>query len=293
MHPTIGMLGYGQMAQPIADVLRKAGYQVVVFARREEVRRRAQASGCRVVDAPRKLQGADVMLDLLTDTTATWDVLGEVGGLAEGLRPGQTIVDMTTSDPDESRRLAEYLASREVRYLDAPITGGVAGAKVGQLVFMVGGDPAAYADIQPLLGHLSKACFYLGPTGSGHAMKLVHNQLSHSTFLATCEAVLLGRRLGLEAHTMIDVFNAGNARSYATEVRFPKFILSGSYDAGATFDTVYKDISIVARKGRELELELPITAATLHHWEAGIARGLGHEDYSTVLNAMEEAQGRP
>jgi len=294
MSAQVGMLGFGQMARPVASVLAEAGFQVNVFARRPEARSEADSLGFSTVDNPAALaERVDIIIDLLTDTRASWEVLLQADGLEKGLHDGLIFVDMTTSDPEDSRPFAKYLEERGVRYLDAPITGGVIGARAGQLVFMVGGDRALYDQMSPLFSVLSKACFHLGTVGSGHLMKLIHNQLSHSTFLAACEAVLLGKRHGLDEATMIDVFNEGNARSYATEVRFPKFILSGSYNAGASFATVHKDISLVSRKVREAGLELPITAATLDYWSAPCESGRAHEDYTTILRLMDEQNGRP
>ncbi len=209
-------------------------------------------------------------------------------GLLEGMRHPKVILDMTTSDPSESIKLGKFLKEKNIEYLDCPMTGGVIGAKTRSLILMVGGDERVFQRCKYFLDVIAKKIFYMGKLGNGHYMKLVHNQLSHSTFLAACEAATLGVRLGLPLATMIEVFNFGNARSYATEVRFPRFILSGSFDAGASFETMRKDIGLVLKKSEELNYNFPITRATFNYWDYPIEHGQGEKDYSTIFGLIDE-----
>ena len=133
---------------------------------------------------------------------------------------------MTTTDPDFPKSISKRLSVKEIDYLDAPISGGALGAQNAQLVIMVGGKQEALEKCLPVFNSISKRVVYMGESGSGQTVKLIHNQLSYTTFCATCEAVIMGEKLGLTADKMIDVFNNGTARSFATEVRFPKFILT-------------------------------------------------------------------
>lgn len=293
MKKRIGIIGVGEMGFPILVNLKEMGYNVAAYARRKEIRDRIAEKGIEVLGTPKELaEKSDIILDILNDTNSTWSVLKQENGMLEGLGPNKILVDMTTSDPNESIPLGEFLEEKGVAYIDCPITGGKIGAENRQLICMAAGREEAFNEVKPILESVSKKVFYLGKMGGGHYMKLIHNQLSHSTFLASCEAVNLGKALGMDPATMIEVFNIGNARSYATEVRFPKFILPETYNAGASFKTVQKDIGIVMKKIEALGIEMPITAATYMYWSYPIEHDKGDDDYSTIFTLMNEINKR-
>jgi len=150
-------------------------------------------------------------------------------------------------------------------------------------LLMVGGDQDVYLRCLPVFQAISKRALHVGPVGSGHVMKLVHNHVSHAVFAATCEGVALGERLGLTKRDMLEVFNEGNARSYTTEVRFPKFILPETYDSGASFKIVRKDMSLVRKLGQRAKFRLPINACTYQYWKHAVDAGMGQEDWSKIV----------
>ena len=167
------------------------------------------------------------------------------------------------------------------------MTGGATGAKAGRLLLMVGGARAVYERCLPVFKRISKRAIHVGPVGSGHVMKLVHNHVSHAVFAATCEGVALGERLGLSPKDMLEVFNEGNARSYTTEVRFPKFILPATYDSGASFNIVCKDMALVRALGRRAKFRLPINACTYRYWKHAVDAGMGREDWSRIVLLLQ------
>ena len=289
MQHRLGIVGVGLMGREIALNLFKAGFQITAYDKNRDALRELQENGIPSAASAKALMAEnDVILDVMNDTSGLEMVLHQPEGMLEGVNGRKIIIDMTTSDPEKSIPIGKMLREQGVEYLDCPMTGGRAGARSRELVIMAGGDREAFDEVKYILEKLSKALFYLGPPGSGHYMKLIHNQLSHSTFLAACEAYELGVSLGIDPQAMIDVFNIGNARSYATEVRFPKFILSDTYDAGATFATVGKDIGLVMKKANSLNFDLPITRATYDYWRYAIETGHAGEDYSTIVNLMRE-----
>jgi len=133
---------------------------------------------------------------------------------------------------------------------------------------------------------IGKRLIYMGETGSGHLVKLVHNQVSLSIFLATCEAIILGEKLGLSMERMIVVFNEGNARSYAAEVRFPKFILSKRYDMGGSFTNQHKDLSLVKKMSQVAGVKLPITNGANRYFQYAMDQGDRDGDFSKILLKM-------
>lgn len=289
MKHKLGIIGTGLMGLPIAINLHQDGFELIAYDKRENAVAQLKEKGIRVASSPKEvMENADVIFDVMNDTSCLQSVLTQENGLLAGMSGHKVIIDMTTSDPKDSIAIGESLKSHNVTYIDCAMTGGAIGAKNRKLLLMGGGDPAVFEECRYILDRISKQTIYLGKMGSGHYMKLIHNQLSHSTFLASCEAVLLGKRLGMDLNSMIEVFNCGNARSYATEVRFPQYILSGTYDAGGTFDTVHKDIGLVMKKADELHFDLPITKATYDYWSYPLALGKGQDDYSTIFKLLDE-----
>lgn len=203
-------------------------------------------------------------------------------------RPGQVIVDLTTSDPVRSRVLSVDLAARGLSYVDAAMTGGAAGADAGSLTLMVGGEEAAVTACRAALDAISDRVFHLGPVGSGHAMKLVHNMILHSNFLATCEGLRLAQRAGLDLANAVEVLNAGNARSYVTEVRFPRDILSGTMMARSHIGNLEKDLGLAEEFAASLNAPVPYAGMTRAVLAQALEMGHGDTDFSHLFPLYED-----
>ncbi len=285
----VGVIGLGNMGQPIAENLLRAGFPTTVYDLRPAAVEALRCAGAVAAASPAALAGrSELVLLVVPDSGAVRQALFGRNGAARAASRGSVIVDMTTGDPRHSTRFADRLAKRGIAYLDSPMTGGATGAKAGRLLFMVGGDPGVYRRCLPVLERIGKRAIHVGPVGSGHVMKLVHNHVSHAVFAATCEGVALGERLGLSPENMLEVFNAGNARSYTTEVRFPRFIVPGTYDSGATFDIVRKDMSLVRKLGRRSGFRLPINDCTYRYWKRAVDAGMGKEDWSKIVLVLKD-----
>jgi 3-hydroxyisobutyrate dehydrogenase-like beta-hydroxyacid dehydrogenase len=289
MAQRLGLIGLGNMGRPIAENFLRNGFSLTIFARKDHVKQEMRVLGAEVALSPGDLaKRCEIIFIVVTDSHAVRELLFERDGIFKGGTKGMIVVDMTTSDPRFSRRFAKRLLRRGIEYLDAPISGGVLGARSGQLLIMVGGKSEIYERCLPVFAPISKQALYMGEVGSGHLVKLIHNQLTFATFMANCEAVILGEKLGLTMESMIEVFNHGTARSYSTEVRFPKYILPKTFDFGSTFATVYKDISIVRRLGSRAGLRLPITNCAYNYFKYPVDSGEGEEDYSKMFLKMKE-----
>lgn len=285
----LGLIGTGYMGRPIAKNLLQAKFPLTIFVRREHVREDMRALGADIAASPAELaRNCNIIFLLVTGSDAVRELLFSRNGIVEGAAKGTIIVDMTTSEPRYSKNFAKRLLRKGIEYLDAPISGGVLGAQNAQLLVMVGGEKEIYERCLPVFEPISKRVIYLGEVGSGHLVKLIHNQLSFSTFLAACEAVILGEKLGLPTDAMMEVFNSGNARSYATEVRFPKFILTKTFNMGGTFNTVYKDMSIARKLGKAAKVNLPISNCVYRYFKNVVDRGEGEEDYSKIILKMKD-----
>lgn len=284
----VGVIGLGNMGRPIAENLLRAGFPTTVFDLRAEAVDALRGLGAQAAPSPAAAaRQAEILLLVVPDSRAVRQVLFGRNGAARAAAKGGVVVDMTTGDPHDSKPIADRLAKRGIAYLDSPMTGGATGAKAGRLLLMVGGEPGVYERCLPVLERIGKRAIHVGPVGSGHVMKLVHNHVSHAVFAATCEGVALGERLGLSPKDMLEVFNEGNARSYTTEVRFPKFILPETYDSGASFNIVCKDMALVRALGRRAKFRLPINACTYRYWKHAVDAGMGREDWSKIVLLLQ------
>ena len=290
MNQTVGILGAGNMGFPISRHIAEDGRKVVVYdILYDATAQKYAGTDIAVARTPRELvERSDVILLIVKDTSITLKNIDCADGLLDGLNGKKIFVDLTTSDPQESAKLGKRILEAGAHYMDSPMTGGQIGALDRKLVLMASGDQAVFEEVRPILEPLAKKVFYLGgDIGLGHFMKLIHNQLSGSVFMATCEAVFLGKAFGMDPKVMIDVFNEGNARSTATESKFPKFVLGGT-PAGCSVGILEKDMNLVLRKAGEKNFSLPITQATYDYWNGPCKEGNPDLDYAEMLEFMKK-----
>lgn len=289
----IGLIGTGIMGYPIAKNLLKAGYPLTIYARRENVKEGLRALGADVALSPAELATkSSIIFLLVNDSSDVKELLYAKHGIVSMAKKGTVIVDMTTTDPQFSKSIGKRLSMDGIEYLDAPISGGALGAQNAQIVIMVGGEKEAYERCLPLFRPISKSVVYMGETGSGQTVKLIHNQLSYTTFLAVCEAVILGEKLGLSDDKMIEVFNQGTARSFATEVRFPKFILTKKFDMAVPFSTAFKDISLARKLRKTTKVNFPINSWVYKYMKYCMDRKAENDDLSTIIIKMKDILGQ-
>jgi 3-hydroxyisobutyrate dehydrogenase len=283
------------MGAPMVLNLKKAGYGVVVWD--VDPTALKQFDGQDGIAPARSLadmaKGCRIMLLVLPSSSEVEALLLDKEGLGPHLMVGSVIIDHTTADPTSTQKIAKALKPRRIHLLDAAMSGGVAGARAGTLTLMVGGDEAVYHTCRGVLEAVGRDIFYLGGHGSGHAMKLLHNLCSMTVFLATCEAAHLGRRWGFTLKQVIDVLHSGNARSYATEVRFPRYIISGTYDSGADVALFSKDISLALKLAKDLKVPTPISAEAAKPWAAAMKAKRGAEDHTRMFQRLAPKGPKP
>ena len=222
---------------------------------------------------------------LLFAVPVTSDIRTAIDGA--DLRPGQIIVDLTTSEPAESRSMAAELGQGGVEYLDAAMSGGATGADAGQLTLMVGGKAQTLTKARPVLDQIATAIFHLGPAGSGHAMKLVHNMILHTIFLANCEGLRLADRAGIDPAIAVQVLNAGNARSFVSQVRFPRDILSGTMQTRSRVGTLAKDLGLAVGWANDIGARTPFGNLTHQILTRALASGMQDADFAHLFPQYE------
>jgi 3-hydroxyisobutyrate dehydrogenase len=162
--------------------------------------------------------------------------------IAATLKPGALLIDMSSSSPVGTRELGALLDKRGIKLIDAPVSNGVKGAIAATLAIMVGGDAATFAQVKPMLEKIGNQIFHAGPLGSGHAIKALNNYVSAAGLVAACEAVVAGKRFGLDAGVIVDILNASSGMNNTTKNKFKQHMLSGTYGAGFFTGLMAKDV---------------------------------------------------
>lgn len=255
----VGFLGLGAIGSPMAAHLARRD-ELMVWNRTSS---RAEAFsaryGCRAAATPRELASrAQVLITCLPTSREVEALLEGADGLEAGLRSGALFIDCTSGDPATSRRIDQRLSRYGVAFVDAPVSGGVAGAEAGTLTVMVGADPGTFERARPVLARFGKRIEHLGPVGAGHAMKAVTNALLAVNILALGEGLVALVKAGVSARTAVNVLNSSSGRSFASEVLVPERVLTGSWPKTFRLALLDKDVGIAREVLRETEVDAPV-----------------------------------
>jgi 3-hydroxyisobutyrate dehydrogenase len=285
-------VGLGAMGAPMATRLARAGHRVRLCDADDD-RAGALANELGATRLPHAeltsaLEGVATVVLMLPDTPAVEGVL-EGNGLLAKVAPGTTVIDMGSSKPASTVRLAAAASARGITFVDAPVSGGVARAVTGELAIMVGADPDAFAAVLPFLEHLGTSVSHVGAPGAGHAMKALNNLLSAIGLAAASEVLAVGRNFGLEPQVMLDVLNSSSGRNQATEVKMARFVLSRTFDSGFALRLMVKDLRTALDLAHETATPLPLGASCLEEWTAA-ARSLPADADHTAIAAYVEAR---
>jgi len=281
------------MGFPMARNLAAAGWSVHVHDVSPDAAKRAAAvSGITVHAAPRDVaQQASVLLSALpNDEIVLGAYLGAAGVLA-GARAGLVTCDCSTVTPETSQRIYAAARERQVTHLDTPMLGSSPQAESGEVFFMVGGDREALGTVQPLLDVIGRLTMYVGGSGAGNRIKLLHNALGAVNAVAVAESLALATRLGVDLQTYYEVVRQGGGMAYSTYFdRRAMRVVEGNFDAMFTVELMHKDVSLAARlAGADLE-RMPILKETLAAYTAARAKWPG-QDFSGVTHVIEERFG--
>lgn len=288
---TLGFIGLGRMGIPMARRLMEAGHALVVYDVQPEAVRRAEQLGAKPAASAREVgDRAETVLVSLPTPAIVEDVTTGPGGIAEGSAV-RCIVDLSTTGATVSRRVAAALATKNIRHVDSPVSGGVGGAEKGTLAVMVSGPADEFERLKPVLSVFGKV-FYVGEkAGLAQTMKLVNNLLSATALAASSEAMVMGVKAGLDPATMIDVINSGSGSNSATRDKFPKSILPGTFDYGFATELMYKDVRLCLSEADALDVPMPVASAVRQLWQLARARIGGDKDFTTIVQLIEEWSG--
>lgn len=289
----LGFVGTGTMGGPMVHCLVDSGFLPLVFdSVADAAEKVASRDGLKTAASLSEVaQSCDTVILMLPNSEIVRQVcLGE-DGLAGQLRAGAVIIDMSSSDPIETRSMGKELAERGIILLDAPVSGGLRKAISGTLAIMVGGDDAAAIEAtEPILQAMGQV-FRAGPLAAGHATKALNNYVSAAGLVAACEAVIMARDFGLDPERMVEIINASTGRNNSTENKIVQFVLSGKFrDAGFALSLMNKDVGLVAGLAASSGRNMPGVEAVSAIWSEAdrkLGRGADHTEIFRYLEAME------
>ncbi|WP_339719959.1 NAD(P)-dependent oxidoreductase [uncultured Paraglaciecola sp.] len=284
MTQKIAFIGLGVMGYPMAGHCKKAGHTVTVFNRTSQ---KAHAwveefSGSMASTPKLAADKANVILLCVgNDDDLRAVMLGDDGVLA-GVNAGDIIVDHTTASAEVAREMAQLCAKLDVGFLDAPVSGGQAGAENGQLTVMLGGEEADYNKVQAVINCYAKFSQLLGEVGSGQLAKMMNQICIAGTVQGLAEAISFGENAGLDCHAVIDVISKGAAQSWQMENRF-ETMLAGKFEFGFAVDWMRKDLDIALNEAKRNGSTLPLTALVDQFYGDVQKQGGGRWDTSSLL----------
>jgi 3-hydroxyisobutyrate dehydrogenase-like beta-hydroxyacid dehydrogenase len=284
----IGFIGLGNMGFPMARRLVEAGHEVVAFDTRPAVVDRLVAAGAHAASSVKEVADrAETVMASLPSLQASRAVAADV---ADG-SCAQRFVDFSTVGQQTAIEIDELLAANGIVAIDSPVSGGVSGAQKGTLAIMVSAPRDDFDLLTPVYETIGRA-FYLGDKpGSAQTMKLVNNMMAATGLIATCEAVAMGVKAGLDASVMIDVLNAGSGATNASRDKFPRSILPRTFDFGFATGLMVKDVRLYVHEAKALGVSMEVAEAVARLWEVVIDELGPESDFTAAMKPIEQAAG--
>lgn len=290
-HETVGFIGLGRMGGPMARRLAEAGHRVVTFDARADAARDAGHERIVAAASPAAVASeAELVFCSLPTPAIVREVVTGEGGIVHGTRP-RIVVDLSTTGPTMARLLSTELAGRGIAWVDAPVSGGIAGARGGTLAVMVSCPKETYETVQPVLAHFGKQ-FYCGEgAGTAQVAKLGNNMIAAAVILLSAEALAMGVKAGLDPRIMCDIINASSGRNSATQDKFPRAVLTGTFDFGFATALSYKDVRMCVDEAENLGVPMVAGSLVRQMLAATNARFGPDSDFTSMVKIVEEWAG--
>lgn len=287
---TIGFIGLGHMGEPMAANLVKAGFSVCGFDLVEASKQAAQENGVQIVDNVEQLvQGANVIITMLPAGSHVLGVWRELVALAA---PDTLLIDCSTIDVDSARKAHEMAAEHKLPSIDAPVSGGVAGAAAATLTFMAGGEKPAFDRAEPVLAAMGKRIVHCGDAGAGQAAKICNNMILGISMIGVCEAFALGEKLGLSQQALFDVASTSSGQCWALTSYcpvpgpVPTSPANRDYQPGFAASLMLKDLKLAQAAAASVGATTPLGAEAAQLYNLFNAFGSGGEDFSAIIRLL-------
>src|SRR5215472_13205954 len=291
--PLIGLIGVGAMGSRMGRRLADREVRLLLYdSTPGAAARLAEHRTVTVADDGIALAGCDAIITMLPDGDVVRSALFDgPDPLAGRLAPGSVVIDMSSSAPGGSVALAGGLAERGIRFIDAPVSGGVQGAEAGTLAIMAGGDEELIDEWTWLFEIIGRGCVHCGPVGSGHALKALNNLLSAGGLLLAVEALAVGKRFGLSPSVMLTVINQSSGANNSTRTKLAQRVLIRTFDAGFAIGLMTKDLATARDLAAEVGLDVPLSARTVELWGQALAALGPGADHTAIARWFEDGHG--
>lgn len=260
----IGLIGCGNMGGGMATQLLGQGRTILCFDPNPETLATVVGAGADGAASARDVAAASDLVILSLPKAEV--VRAVIDDIARALHPGSIVLDTSTSEPDTTKALAASLAAQGVAFVDGPVSGGPVAARGGTMTMLLGGDADAIARLRPVLDILTAKTVIVGPSGAGHAAKIANNMLCAANLVLVAEAVRLGQAVGVSPADLLEGVNAGSGRSGVSEVNYPRWILSDSFDSGFTMGLMRKDVRLAIDLAAQSGIRMPAFDAVARQW---------------------------
>jgi 3-hydroxyisobutyrate dehydrogenase-like beta-hydroxyacid dehydrogenase len=290
MFDGVGFIGLGKMGGAIAGRLLSKGVPLTVFDARREAIGPLESKGARVAASTADIaaQCEVVFISLPTPEIAREVAIGPSG---VGTGKIRILIDVSTTGPRVSTEINAGLAVRGIKMIDAPVSGGIAGAVNGTLAVMVAGERPTFDRCKEMLDIVGRVFFVGEKPGLGQTMKLCNNLLSATALAISSEAMVLGVKAGLDPKQMLDVINTGSGRNSATQDKFPKSVLPGTFDFGFGTGLMYKDVRLCMEEAERLGVQMWVAPAVRQLWLQTCAEQGADSDFTAIVKCIERLAG--
>ena len=287
----IGFIGLGIMGKPMAKNLMKAGYELIVHSLNEDAVVEIAASGAQRAQSVKEVaEKCDVLLTMLPNSPDVINVVLGDGGAIESLRPGTVVVDMSSIDPNASRKIAAALGEKGIEMLDAPVSGGEPKAIDGTLSFMVGGKQEVFDAMEPILKSMGASVVLCGDIGAGNVTKLCNQVVVAINIAAVSEALMLGQKAGVSCEAVYKAIRGGLAGSTVMDAKAP-MIMNRNFAPGFRIDLHIKDLNNVLDVGKSIDAPLLLTGQVMEMMKVLHHDGEGSSDHSAIAKFYEKLTG--
>jgi len=276
----VGFIGLGAMGSVMSPLLVKAGYEVYGYDIRANI---DQSSGVKQLDTLDYFAQLDAIILMLPNSK----IVSEVVNKLLEINTKSILIDMSSSDPRETKKLGKTIEAKGLKFLDAPVSGGVARAKTGDLMIMAGGEEEGLEVVKDLLSVMGTVQF-AGPLGSGHAIKALNNYVSAAGLIASFEALATARSFGIKPENFLKIINGATGKNNTTEVKLDKFVVSEKFNSGFALDLMVKDVSIADSLIKDLSSENPLSNNVLKYLSSTLQALGGNPDHTEVYKIIKK-----
>jgi len=288
----VGFIGLGVMGKKMALNVLKSGNDLTVYDVVKENVQDLVNEGAKSANSPAELAAeCDLVLTSLPNSFIVENVVLGKNGVFEGAKSGMIYVDLSSITPKSIRKISDIAKEKNISVVDAPVSGGAEGAAKGTLTIMAGGDKEVLDKAMPVLLSIGKEVKHVGSVGAGDTVKAVNNLLLGINMVAAAEALVLGKKAGLDPDVMFEIISKSSGGSYALSAKYEKYISKGNFKPGFMVDLMYKDLQLAIDTAKDLKYPLAFGNLSQQTFEAARAEGFGAEDISSVIKMFERLAG--